>query len=109
MIFGGHLDRHYPTGSVVVTDGAVNASSDRFRIEINGKGIGALKLNIDLKLKLKGLILKIQNARIKQIMPGSCMGSGTISFYGKTLVEKETSEFNLPGTVDLGEGIPIAR
>jgi amidohydrolase len=28
MIFGGHLDRHYPTGTLVVTEGPVNASTD---------------------------------------------------------------------------------
>jgi hippurate hydrolase len=38
MIFGGHLDRHHNAGSIVVTDGTVNASSDRFRIEIAGRG-----------------------------------------------------------------------
>jgi hippurate hydrolase len=42
MIFGGHLDRHYPPGTLVVTDGAVNASTDTFHIEITGKqGHGA--------------------------------------------------------------------
>jgi hippurate hydrolase len=42
MIFGGHLDRHYPTGSIVVSDGAVNASSDQFTISITGQsGHGA--------------------------------------------------------------------
>ncbi len=42
MIFGGHLDRHYPTGTIVVSDGAVNASSDQFTISITGQsGHGA--------------------------------------------------------------------
>jgi amidohydrolase len=38
MIFGGHIDRGYPLGSIIVTDGPVNASSDRFTITISGKG-----------------------------------------------------------------------
>lgn len=38
MIFGGHVDRHFPVGSIAVTDGAVNASSDRFTITITGRG-----------------------------------------------------------------------
>jgi amidohydrolase len=39
MIFGGHLDPHFPTGSIIVTDGPVNASSDRFTITIDaGEG-----------------------------------------------------------------------
>ena len=38
MIFGGHIDRGYPLGSIIVTDGPVNASSDHFSITISGKG-----------------------------------------------------------------------
>ena len=38
MIFGGHVDRHFPVGSIAVTDGPVNASSDSFSIRITGRG-----------------------------------------------------------------------
>lgn len=38
MIFGGHVDRHFSVGSIAITDGVVNASSDRFSITITGKG-----------------------------------------------------------------------
>jgi len=38
MIFAGHLDRHYKTGTIVVSPGAVNAATDAFRIEIRGQG-----------------------------------------------------------------------
>lgn len=42
MIFGGHVDRLYPPGTLVVTDGAVNASTDTFTIELQGRqGHGA--------------------------------------------------------------------
>lgn len=42
MIFSGHLDRHYPVGALVVTEGPVNAATDKFRIEIEGQqGHGA--------------------------------------------------------------------
>ena len=36
MIFGGHLDRHYEPGILVVTEGIVNASADSFWIDIHG-------------------------------------------------------------------------
>ena len=36
-IFGGHVDRHYPTGTLVAVKGAVNASTDAFRISIRGQ------------------------------------------------------------------------
>jgi amidohydrolase len=42
MIFGGHVDRHYPAGFLAITDGAVNASTDTFTIDISGQqGHGA--------------------------------------------------------------------
>lgn len=42
LIFGGHLDRHYPAGELIVTEGAVNASTDCFEIHIRGQqGHGA--------------------------------------------------------------------
>ena len=42
MIFGGHVDRHYPPGVLAVTAGPVNASTDTFHVEIEGRaGHGA--------------------------------------------------------------------
>lgn len=38
MIFGGHVDRHFRVGSIAVTDGPVNASTDSFMIRITGRG-----------------------------------------------------------------------
>ena len=41
-VFGGHVDLNHPVGTLVVTDGAVNAASDYFTIHIEGKtGHGA--------------------------------------------------------------------
>lgn len=42
LIFGGHVDRHYPPGTLVVTDGVVNASTDAFEVTFRGQqGHGA--------------------------------------------------------------------
>lgn len=38
MIFAGHLDRHYKTGTIVVSQGTVNAATDAFYIAIRGQG-----------------------------------------------------------------------
>lgn len=37
MIFAGHLDRHFPAGALVVTEGVVGASTDAFTIRISGR------------------------------------------------------------------------
>ena len=36
-VFGGHVDRHFPTGTVVAVEGTVNASTDAFRVSIRGQ------------------------------------------------------------------------
>jgi len=42
MIFSGHVDRHHRAGTLVVTDGAVNAAADRFTVRFSGQqGHGA--------------------------------------------------------------------
>ena len=41
-IFGGHIDRHYPAGTIALQAGAMNASTDTFEISIRGQdGHGA--------------------------------------------------------------------
>eukprot|EP00049_Salpingoeca_infusionum_P006551 m.108487 g.108487 ORF g.108487 m.108487 type:complete len:408 (+) comp13349_c0_seq1:186-1409(+) len=37
-VFGGHIDRSYPVGTMIVHDGCVNASQDRVVINVVGKG-----------------------------------------------------------------------
>ncbi|MEA2057462.1 MAG: amidohydrolase, partial [Actinomycetota bacterium] len=42
MIFAGHVDRHHAAGTLVVTDGPVNAAADRFIVKFSGQqGHGA--------------------------------------------------------------------
>lgn len=38
MIFGGHVDRLYRPGEIMIAEGTVNASTDQFRIELEGPG-----------------------------------------------------------------------
>jgi amidohydrolase len=38
LVFGGHIDRRYPTGELIINPGAMNASTDQFRIRIVGQG-----------------------------------------------------------------------
>jgi hypothetical protein len=77
-------------------------------ITLDEKPVGKINFNVTLSLTLKGIILKIQDGRIKGINPGECKGKGAIQCEGAMLLEQETESFSLPGSVDFGEGIPIA-
>jgi hippurate hydrolase len=71
MIFGGHLDRHFPTGTVIVTDGPVNAASDQFSIEIRGSGGHAARPHETIDAVVVGslLVMAIQTIVSREVNP----------------------------------------
>ncbi len=75
---------------------------------INENLVAKIDFTIMVALKLNGIILKIQDGRIKEIFTGTCQGKGAIECEGLVLVEKEMPSVSLPGSINLGEGIPIA-
>jgi hypothetical protein len=77
-------------------------------ILINDKSVGKIDFNINISFTLKGIILKIRDGKIKEIQTGSCKGKGTIKCEDLVILEKETESFSLQGSINLGEGIPIA-
>jgi hippurate hydrolase len=71
MIFGGHIDRHFPLGSIAVTEGAVNASSDRFAITITGKGGHAARPHETIDAVVVGslMVMALQTIVSREVNP----------------------------------------
>lgn len=71
MIFGGHLDRHYKTGTIVVTEGPVNASSDTFKIEITGQGAHGARPHesIDAVVVASLMVMALQTIVSREVDP----------------------------------------
>lgn len=71
LIFGGHVDRHFPLGTVMVTEGAVNASSDKFRISIAGQGGHAARPHEAIDAVVVGslLVMSIQTIVSREVNP----------------------------------------
>lgn len=71
LIFGGHLDRHYHKGTVIVSEGPVNASSDKFRIEIAGQGGHAARPHEAIDAVVVGslLVIAIQTIVSREVNP----------------------------------------
>jgi hippurate hydrolase len=71
MIFGGHIDRHYPSGTLVVTEGPVNASSDKFSIEIAGQGGHAARPHEAIDAVVVGslLVIALQTIVSREVNP----------------------------------------
>ncbi len=71
MIFGGHLDRHYDVGTIAVTEGPVNASSDRFTVQITGRGGHAARPHETVDAVVVGalLVIAIQTIVSREVNP----------------------------------------
>jgi hippurate hydrolase len=70
-IFGGHVDRHFPTGMIIVSDGIVNASTDAFRVHIRGQEAHAARPHEAIDAVLVGslIVMAIQTIVSREIDP----------------------------------------
>jgi len=70
-IFGGHVTHHYSVGEIMVNHGVITAQSDRFCIEIKGKGGHGARPHeaIDAIIIAGGLISSIQTVVSREINP----------------------------------------
>lgn len=77
-------------------------------VMINGVEIPQkIEFTISLALTIEGAVLKIKDLKIKEIMPVSCKGEGTLACGEFILLKQETKTVAFPTTITLGEGIPI--
>ncbi len=74
---------------------------------INDNPIGKIDFNITVVLTLQGVVLRIRDGKIKGLAIGSCIGEGTVKCENFVILERKLSQFAFPGSIDLGEGIPI--
>ncbi len=71
MIFGGHIDRHFKPGVIAVTEGVVNASADKFIIDITGKGGHAARPHETVDAVIAGslLVIALQTIVSREVNP----------------------------------------
>jgi hypothetical protein len=74
---------------------------------VGDRPVGRLNFQIDLALNIDGAQLTIQGGRIMRIATGKTSGIGTIRCEGVIVGQKEAKLGALPGSIDLGSGIPI--
>jgi len=66
----------------------------RIEIRIGDVYIGKIDFEVNLKLWLSGIILKINQGKIQGVKAGRCKSSGVFLCEGITLFEDESSEFS---------------
>lgn len=101
MIFGGHLDRHYRPGTIVVAEGAVNASSDNFTIEIIGQGAHGARPHESIDAVVVGslMIMALQTIVSREIDPARPSVVSVGQFHAGTAPNVIAGQAKLDGTV----------
>jgi hippurate hydrolase len=101
LIFGGHLDRHYQPGTIVVSEGAVNASSDNFTIEIIGQGAHGARPHESIDAVVVGslMIMALQTIVSREIDPARPSVVSVGQFQAGTAPNVIAGQAKLSGTV----------
>jgi amidohydrolase len=101
MIFGGHLDRHYHPGAIVVAEGAVNASSDNFTIEIIGQGAHGARPHESIDAVVVGslMIMALQTIVSREVDPARPSVVSVGQFQAGTAPNVIAGQARLEGTV----------
>jgi hypothetical protein len=77
-------------------------------ILVNENPVCRIEFDIKVEIAVEGMVLKIRDGRIRGIKTGKCKGKGSIEYEGLSIVQQELKPIALLGSIDLGDGIPIA-
>ncbi|MDH5725669.1 MAG: M20 family metallopeptidase [Nitrospira sp.] len=101
LIFGGHLDRHYRPGTIVVSEGAVNASSDNFTVEIIGQGAHGARPHESIDAVVVGslMIMALQTIVSREVDPARPSVVSVGQFHAGTAPNVIAGQATLEGTV----------
>ena len=77
-------------------------------ILVNGSSVLKIELDISVEFDMDGMILKIRDAKIRQLRTGTCRAKGSVSCKGLVLLEADSESIELPGSIEFENGIPIA-
>ena len=79
----------------------------QIEIYINDRRLGSLDFELTLALEIDSADMKIQDAKIWEISPGSCRGSGKLTLGPALLLERRTSPLRLPAVISFTNGLAI--
>ena len=84
-------------------------SEHRPYLEVLFKGVpvSTIEFTLTVLFTLEGFVLQIQGGRIKAIRTGALKGHGSLALESSVVMEKNFGTIQLPGTLNLGEGIPL--
>jgi hypothetical protein len=103
-------EKYPPTQSILVPLAEHTVKSEHhpyIEILINNEPAIKIAFEATLTFAARNVILLVQDGKIKGVRTGEIKGKGTIKCEGALLLEQDFRAIPLPGSVDLGDGIPI--
>ncbi len=104
-------EKHPPgeTALVPLLEHAITSSHEpSIEPSIAGQSLGEITFEVEIESIVKGAILEIQDAKIVNVKLGGLDVAGSLSLSGVSFLEKDLASLELPGSIDLPEGVPIA-
>ncbi len=77
------------------------------QVTYRGVPVKKIEFTLEAELKLQAVILRIQSGKIMAIQAGAVTGKGALLLEQKSVMEKTFGSYDLAGSIDLGEGIPL--
>lgn len=103
-------EKYPPTQSVLVPLAEHTVRSEHrpyVEVLVNDEIIATITFHVALVFTVRGALLLVQDGKIKSVKTGEIKGKGTVKCEEALLLEQDFRTISLPGTIDLGEGIPI--
>jgi len=66
-----------------------------------------IEFTLEAELTLQEVVLQIRNGKIMAIHAGSVKGKGELLLEQQSLVKKDFGPYQLPGSIDLGDGVSL--
>jgi hypothetical protein len=79
------------------------------RVLLNGRPVRTLSFVVEIGVKLSGAEVAVQDGRFVRLHTGKSQVTATLRCGEVVLAKRSSGEYELPGTITLGDGVPIAR
>jgi hypothetical protein len=77
------------------------------KVSYRGFEFPKIEFTLSAELILQGIVLRIQDGKIKEIKEGTIKGKGSLLLEKESVIETPFGSYDLPGSVDLDGGIPL--
>jgi amidohydrolase len=100
-IFGAHVDRHYATGEIALSDSVMNASTDTFEVTITGQGGHAARPHESVDAVVVGslMVMALQTIVSREVNPAFPSVVTVGRFVSGTAANVIAGQAKLSGTI----------